>query len=329
MAEKISFNELLNFLILNKDQKFLITFHSMGDRDSVGAAVALQSYLSRSVIATPDFITSTSKRLLASLHNAPQIITKIPKDVFGIIVLDANTPVATGKFEKEIGKSKKPVVFIDHHESAKPDASKATMFIDERYNSTSSLITNLLHSLGVKLGRDASLSLLNGIVADSAEFHNMHAETFKQVAMLLENSGISYSTFMMNFDESPPPENRLSAISDLCSARKEAVGKYLIAYGETSLHANVAAETAINVGADASVFWAIGKKEVSISARIRPPLEKHLQIHLGRMMWEIGDIIGGNGGGHAAAAGAYGPKKEMSKKATDRLISQVKQKLSE
>ncbi|MDE1850285.1 MAG: DHH family phosphoesterase [Candidatus Micrarchaeota archaeon] len=325
---KISFNELLNFLILNKEEKFLITFHSIGDRDSVGSAIALQSYLPNSVIAMPDLITNSSKRVLESLSSPPKIIGKVPKDIFGIIVVDASVPEATGNFSGAIKKMKKQVLFIDHHELGKTEDSKPMIFSDPGYNSTSSLVCQILSSLGMKIGVDASIALLNGIVADSANFHNMHALTFKQISELLHSSGMGYSQFLEKFGPRVSAFSRLESMKEVCAATSEIIGNYLLVYGPATTHASIAAEAAIDAGADAAVFWLLGKREISISARLRPPIERQRSIHLGRIMQEVGPIVGGSGGGHPAAAGVYGPKVNLAKKATDKILFELKKKLS-
>lgn len=326
---KIGFNELLNFLILNKEKRFLITFHSIGDRDSIGSAIALHSYLSNSLIVMPDLITNSSKRVLESLSNPPKIGTKVPNDIFGTIVVDANSLEATGDLAKQIKKAKKSILFLDHHEPNKSDELKAMVFADQGYNSTSSLVHHILTSLGVNIETDASIALLNGIVADSANFHNMHALTFKQIFELLHSGGLTYSEFLERFGPKVSAQSRLNSLNEICSASRLIVGNSLLLYGPATTHASIAAETAIDAGADASLFWLSGKKEISISARLRPPLERQLSIHLGKMMQEIGPMLGGSGGGHPAAAGAYGPKVGMAVKATDKILFELKKKLSQ
>lgn len=328
MTMGLSHNDLLNFLIQNKEQKFLITFHSMGDRDCIGAAVGLREYLSKSVIATPDILTGTSRRVLESLSDKPEILTgKLPKDIFGVIIVDANNFEALSDFGVKIKALKKPILFLDHHAIHKEENSKAMIFNDEGFNSTSSLVTSLLHKLGVRPSRDAAVTLLNGIIADSFDFYNMHTLTFRQVAELLENAGVSYSKFLEEFGERVPAQQRADSIRDLRAATSEVVGDYLLVYGLGSTHASIAAETAIKVGADAAVFWIIGAKEVSISARLKPPLDKKLSIHLGKMMQGIEGLLGGSGGGHPGAAGAYGPNKANAKKAADKILLQLKERL--
>lgn len=328
MTNAIALNDLLNFLIHNKEKKFLITFHSMGDRDCIGAAIGLQEYLSNSVIAMPDILTSTSRRVLEALSQKPEIlVNKIPKDIFGVIVVDANTLEALGDFGSKVKAAKKSILFIDHHLPHKEDNTKALSFSDEGFNSTSSLVAFLLHKLGVKPSRDSAICILNGIIADSFDFYNMHTLTFRQVAEQLEFAGITYNKFLEEFGEKVPANNRLTSFNDLKNSTFEVVGDYLLAYGTASIHASIAAETAIKAGADAALFWMVGQKEVSISARLKPPLDKKLSLHLGKIMQDVQGTIGGSGGGHPGAAGAYGPNKANAKKAVDKILFQLKDRL--
>ncbi|MDE1804909.1 MAG: DHH family phosphoesterase [Candidatus Micrarchaeota archaeon] len=329
MARRIGTREVLEFLESHREERFLITFHSMGDRDSVGSAVALKEYLTNSLIATPDFITSTSKRMLAQLSGKVEIGNKIPQDIYGIIITDANNSEALGSFGPKIAKSKKPVLFIDHHLESTSAGQNMMVFNDEGYNSTASLVYGLLRELQPSISSDQAIALLSGIIADSFEFHNMYPQTFRQISELLKYAKVEYPDFMAQFAEKVPAYNRKQSIADVCAAHTEIIGDYLLMYGRATIHANISAETAINIGADAALFWHSSSEEVSLSTRLKSPLDRKLSIHLGKIMREVGPILGGNGGGHPAAAGAYGPNKRMAQKAIDKILKELRDKLSQ
>ena len=48
----------------NRDKRTLLTFHSIGDTDSISSAFALLKFFNNATIATPDFITGNSRRIL-------------------------------------------------------------------------------------------------------------------------------------------------------------------------------------------------------------------------------------------------------------------------
>jgi nanoRNase/pAp phosphatase (c-di-AMP/oligoRNAs hydrolase) len=62
--KQIDINSLKETLRSYKDKRVLLTFHSVGDTDSIASALALQKYFKNASIATPDFITSNSRRTL-------------------------------------------------------------------------------------------------------------------------------------------------------------------------------------------------------------------------------------------------------------------------
>ncbi|MGC8710182.1 MAG: DHH family phosphoesterase [Candidatus Micrarchaeia archaeon] len=324
----LNFNDLQEFIKANSQRKFLLTFHSIGDRDGVGSAISLSMYLKNSIVGTPDFITNNARRMLDQVGYQNKINPASTKGIDIVIVLDANNLEALGNFKEEVQSFKGKVVFVDHHLLPPVQNKKHLMFSDESYNSTASIIYDLLKSLGAGVNKKAAILLLNGIISDSADFRNATAYTFKQVSELLDIANMSYSDILEYFHESIPLNSRYSLINDLYSSKVEIVGKYLLIYGKASMHANVAADIAMKLGADASLFWSESEKEVSISSRLRPPLDKKLPMHLGRVMQGVSKILGGNGGGHPCAAGAYGPKKEMIGKAVEEALISIKKQLS-
>lgn len=124
-----------------------------------------------------------------------------------------------------------------------------------------------------------------------------------------------------------PVNNRYETIEDIYASKAEIAGDYVIIYGRAHAHANVAADAALNLGADAAVFWVTTEKEAALSARLLAPLDKKLGIHLGIMMESVAGLVGGTGGGHACAAGAYGPRREGAQGAGEEVVRKIKEKM--
>ncbi len=324
----LSFEDLVSFFSSNKEKSFLFTFHSMGDRDAVGSAAAFSRYFKNARLGTPDFITSNARRMLKEVSYESKIEIASLSNVEIVVVFDANNIEALDKFGLELLSFKGEVLFIDHHLPVNEQlGNNFLLFSDESYNSTASIIYDLMKRLGFKADKEASILLLNGIISDSADFRNAFAHTFMQIGELLEIANMDYSGIMGYFHESVPIENRYSTIKDLYNSNIQIIGKYLLIYGSADEHANILADMAIKIGADASVFWMVSDKEVSISARLRPPLDKEYSIHLGRIMQNASKIINGSGGGHPCAAGAYGPKKENAEKIANYIIEEIRKAL--
>ncbi len=327
MTDFASFDRICNIISELRNKKAAFTFHTVGDRDGVGSAIALSKCFSDAVVVTPDFITNNAKRMLKQAKFKGQLLDKLPWDREVVIVTDANNLDALGGMKRELLSREADLIFIDHHAVKDYTLGKSIIvFNDENYNSASSIVYEILKRNGEKVDEEAAMLLLNGIIADSSDFQNATALTFKQVAELLEIADTSYSEIVEYFHQDVQVKDRYALMKDLFGAKIEVVGDYILMHGKAGGAANLAAETAINFGADGSVFWSERKEEVTVSARLRSPLDRRLGMHLGRMMQETGRSILGSGGGHPCAAGAYGPGKENLEGAVKALIDAMRER---
>ena len=328
--KRISFEQLCNIIKERRNRKVLITFHAIGDRDGVASAVALSKFFSSSIVVTPDFITGNAKRMLDESGYTKKIRPGIQDNVDFVIIMDANRLAALGDLGETLAKSKYDILFIDHHLA--PDYTQKEdgrlLFNDEKFNSTSSIIYEIMKRAGMTVDKQSAMLLVNGIIADSADFQNSTPMTFMQISELLNIAGMNYSDVAEYFHENVSAADRKLLLRDFSSAKNEVVRKYLFVYGEARTHANVVAEIAIDAGADASLFWSVKKNEASISVRLRSPLDERLSMHLGKIMKKIGPILEGDGGGHPCAAGAYGPNKLRIGEAVSESINIIKEQLS-
>jgi nanoRNase/pAp phosphatase (c-di-AMP/oligoRNAs hydrolase) len=323
----IALEELCDVLRENRDKRVVLTFHTIGDRDAVGSAVALSEFLHNATVVTPDFITNNGKRMLAYLNYENKIKKEFPKDPELIIVCDANNLLALGRLKEKLETSPAEILFIDHHAPHAELEISALVFNNEEYNSTASIVCDALQKLNFEVKRSTAILLLNGITADSADLQNSSPHTFSQISELLETSGMSFSFFSEYYHAGIPTQNKYQVIKDVLAAKVEVVGKYIIIYGRAAEHASVAADTALKLEADATVFWVTSNTEASISARLRSPLDKELALHLGVIMEDVGKLVEGNGGGHACAAGAYGPRRDMAQAAGEEAVRRIKEKM--
>lgn len=329
MADFASFERICEAVSEAKNKRVVLTFHAVGDRDGVGSAVALSRCFDDAVIATPDFLTNNAKRMLAQVGYGKKIGNVFPDDREIVIVTDANNLDVLGKFKSDISRFDGSVIFIDHHAVRDYKGGRnMIVFNDEGYNSASSIVYEILKKNNEEIPAESALLLLNGIIADSADFQNATVQTFRQVSELLGLADTTYAEIVEYFHQDISVKNRYGLMKDLLAARIEIVGDYILMYGKAEESASLVAETAINFGADGSVFWVERDKDVSISSRLRAPLDKKLGIHLGRAMQESGRSIGGSGGGHPCAAGAYGPEKERGAKAAGEVVEMLRERFS-
>ncbi len=312
-----------------KGKKAMLSFHSVGDRDGVGSAIALSACFDDSVVVTPDFITGNAKRMLLQAGYGRKIGHSFPSGTEIVVITDANNLGVMGGMGEAIRRFRGMVLFIDHHAIAGEGLPENfALFNSEEFNSASSIVYEIMKRNREKVSGSAALLLLNGIIADSADFQNATPLTFRQVGELLELAHVDYSEILEYFHTKVSADERYRLMKEVFSARTEVLNGYILTYGTCSRNASLAAETAISFGADASVFWVADKREGRLSARLRAPLDKKLSVHLGRLMQDVGRSLGGNGGGHPCAAGAYGPSPENAEAAAQKIVGFLRKKLS-
>ena len=305
--EAVDFETLQAFISHYKNSKVLLTFHSMADTDSVSSALGLSKYFKNAKIAQPDYITANCRRIMEKLGFSESLMTKeFDQSVDLVVLLDVNNLEDCGVFKDELKKFKRTILIIDHHTESKVDKANVVIFNDESYNSTASIVYKLLKG-SVNLDKRTASMLATGIISDSAEFKNAFPQTFIQVGELLEMGKIDYTSLLQEIQHPAAPETREGFIEDLFDSEVKVINGMLIVFGKAKVHANMLADDAIKIGADVSIFYTESRKEISFSARLRPPLDRTYEIHLGRVMKKLAPIIKGQGGGHPCAAGAYGP----------------------
>ncbi|MGI0100701.1 MAG: DHH family phosphoesterase [Candidatus Micrarchaeaceae archaeon] len=304
---EIGFDTLRNTLDSNGGKKAIITFHSMGDTDSVSSAFALSRFFKDSSIATPDFITGNAKRILERLgFESSAISVDFESGAELAVMLDVNNFEDCGPFKEKLENFKGLILIIDHHTPSAIGKENVMVFNNESYNSAASIVYDLLKADGIEVDSGLAKLLATGIISDSAELRNAFPDTFIQIGDLLKKGGTDYQSLLLEMQHVASAQNREEFINDLFNAKIARIASLLVLYGAAQSHANKIADDAIKIGADASVFYTVRNGEISFSARMRPPLDRLHGINLGRIMKAHAYMIGGNGGGHPCAAGAYG-----------------------
>jgi nanoRNase/pAp phosphatase (c-di-AMP/oligoRNAs hydrolase) len=328
--ERINIEALRFILKENRDQRVLFTFHSFGDTDSVSSALALASYLKNSTVATPDLITSNCARILRRLGVDPDttIGRKFDDTAKLVVLLDVNNFEDCGSFRFRLEEFRGQILVIDHHAPKGIEKDDVQVFNDETFNSASSIVYEVLKGIGGTIDQKTAKLLLSGIISDSADLKNTTAETFVQMGELLKIAETDYVSFLEELQHIAEAQARERTFEDLKHATAEVMEGLFFVYGRAHAHANLAADAAVKYGADVAIFYT-ENKEFSVSARMRPPLDKRYGIHLGVLMKALAPTVHGTGGGHPCAAGAYGPEEaadpsEFIRKLMSEIIRRVK-----
>jgi nanoRNase/pAp phosphatase (c-di-AMP/oligoRNAs hydrolase) len=301
----IDFGVLIEKIVEVREKKVFLTFHSMGDSDSISSAIAMSKAFKDFKIGTPDILTSNAARIMKKLGFEDAINNEFDEDAEAIILFDVNNFEGCGNFSEKLSLFKGPIIAIDHHKAFE-NKENFYVYSNEGYNSAASIVFDILDIIHVPIEASYAKFLAIGIISDSAEFKNSNSKTFKQLGKLFEIANTDYITLLEDIEHVSPASERIKTIEDLFKATAFVEKNLLFIYGTAHAYANLAADMAIRIGSDITLFWSVGEKEISFSARMKPNLDKKYNIHLGVLMKELSVLIKGTGGGHPCAAGAYG-----------------------
>jgi bifunctional oligoribonuclease and PAP phosphatase NrnA len=307
-----------------RDKRVMITFHSVGDADALSSAFLVARFFPNHIIVTPDRITSNARRMLHNSGENPEAISNsFDKSAELIVMVDVNNFEGCEPLTSQLEKTSSTILIIDHHSPTTIEKENVLSFNDESHNSAASIVMDLLESARLQINSNEARMLLTGIISDSAEFKNSTPKTFMQVGKLLQIGKTTYPSIVEQMFIEPDPKSRAESAEDLFSSRMEVKSGLLFMYGRSKGPANIPADHAIRIGADVSIFINESASEVSISSRLRPPLDRKYGIHLGKVMRSLAPLIKGTGGGHPCAAGAYGGFKDGGPKFLDEFIHRI------
>ncbi|MCK4327575.1 MAG: DHH family phosphoesterase [Candidatus Diapherotrites archaeon] len=292
--------------LIKESNSFLLLPHRSPDIDSIASAAALALALKRrkkKVTISAEGAVNGQIADFASVFGLE--ITEPDFSVDCIIVLDTNSP---SLFDLDsVKKSKAKKILIDHH-SPKDGVMKGfdECIIDEAAVSTTQIIYSLLKEMDEPLTKETALAVCAGIVTDSANFIAATPEAFGVLAESLTETKASFQEVLKLI---AAPREQAEKIARLKGAQRLKItreGGYIIVASHVSSFEGSVARSLLRLGADVSFVAAAKEGEARISARARDDLVKK-GLHLGRdILPSIAELIGGDAGGHAAAAGANG-----------------------
>jgi len=310
--------------LLRKARSLLLITHKSPDIDGIASAIALALAMKRRGKKCTLAAESASEQITSFASQFGFAIEKPSYDVDCIVVLDTNSPSLFNLAAVKASPAKK--ILIDHH-SPKSDvmAEFDDCIIRENATSTSQIVYRLLRSMREPLTKDEAIAVCSGIYTDSANFIAATPESF---AILAEALTKTKSTFQDVLRATAAPIDQSEKIARLKGAQRLELireGDYLIAVTRVSSFEGSVARSMIGLGADVAFVGAAKEGEARISARARNDLtEKGL--HLGRdVLPAVTDLIGGDAGGHAAAAGANGVRPEALESALSVCVSKTRE----
>lgn len=310
------------FFEKNKGNKTLLLTHHNADVDAVASILLMGRVLKKLGFkdVTYGVVNDIGLQARSLLKHGDQEVVTAPEpgEYDMVVVLDTSTPNQLGG----IDVSGANLVIVDHHE--KSDSFKGKFFVDSGAFST----TQHIHaSIDVEYDREMAKLMLLGLIADSAYLKLADRGTFKTISDLLNEFKLDYCDLLAELAVEKDISEKIAEIKGCQRSQLHRIGKHLVVTSRVGSFEAAVARALLRVGADVA-FVGCDAGEARISARARGNFIKQSGINLGKsIMPTVGKHMGGDGSGHAAAAGANGPEKGKLDEALNLCVSLLKREL--
>jgi Exopolyphosphatase-related proteins len=156
---------------INKGKRFLITAHINAEGDALGSQLAMKELLTG--MGKDSFILDSDPvpEHYMFMPRADEISGKLDKvgEFDAAVVLDCPTLNRTGKVGSIIKARAVPIINIDHHISN--DKFGNVNWVDADASSAGEMVFRLFKKTGIKMTKEAALSLYIAILTDTGSFN--------------------------------------------------------------------------------------------------------------------------------------------------------------
>ena len=334
---KEMFQKINDFL---KSKKVLVLTHDLVDLDGFTSCFLFKTFITNVCKSNEVFfLFSEFSRPLKEFINRlnsrfPYVNFKLENsiDVLNIdviVILDTNNLDQVGVTNDfDLIKLNKPFFFIDHHlnlqKNYKENVANLNL-IDDSYSSSAEIIYEMLDHFNLILDVPSKILLVAAILVDSGFLQHGDNKTIFRVSKLL-NDGVDYQEIISMLKIEEDISERIAKIKGLQRVALIQEGHWLIGITHVgSFEANVAASL-LKFGFDIGIVCSKKKTEYRISTRANKKICLKTGLHLGKILKEISEEMGANGGGHNGAASLTG--KNGINVAKDKIIDKIKQVLN-
>ena len=191
---------------------------------------------------------------------------------------------------------------IDHHERVENPIKAKYEIIRSQESSTAEIFYDAKALLTKK-----ELEIIGiAIISDSARFKNANAKTFKRLSEILEITKKPYLELLSLAFPKKPVSERIAILKAMQRLKIEEYKGYLISYSYVNNHSGESASLIAEI-ADVALVFSEEKEALSIRANT------HFPIDISRVAKNLAKALGGAGGGHKKASGAYVGKADKEK----------------
>ena len=276
-----------------------------GDMDTVGSAISLAAS-NQNMMACGLHLGRISKRVCQELGAPFRKISNsldLPNNIGGIIIVDAASESQIG-FQLPDGV---PKCIIDHHESVNWKFNKSDLAVRMNVSATTEIIAKYLNEYSTStLTEPVRKLLLAGLITDSGRFKHNSKDSFITANEILKDSTIDYASFVEWLEASEiNASERGSLLNGMQRAKSTESGDWSIIHSYCGTLEGRLAGLLLGIGHDISLVSRTRDGETRLTARASKKATSQ-GFSLAEIMVKIAEQIGGEGGGHAGAAGWTG-----------------------
>ena len=299
--------ELLNHWIEDKVSRGVVPVisHRNGDMDTIASACALSQSLGDKARAMGIHVSRLAREVIDELKfEFTRIDTDriaLPRTTSGLIIVDAAGPDQIGMNLPE----NTPICIIDHHAHTSDhwNITRNDLHINMPVCSTTQIIYDYIKEYHPGTLDDSMRKLLlTGLITDTGHYRHADSVALKSaseilgdqikhgdVLDLLRTTGIGRSV-------------RIATLRSLSNVNVESAGNFVVAVTSCSTHEGTVAGSLIHAGADASIVSNSKVPGIRLTTRAsHRAIENGLD--MGSILSSLAEKLGGEGGGHAGAAG--------------------------
>jgi nanoRNase/pAp phosphatase (c-di-AMP/oligoRNAs hydrolase) len=293
----------------------LIIGHQNADPDAICSMIAIRTlYLALRPDGKPTLVCDDVSRLANQVlkHFSSNVdFSDTSEDEHDLVVLlDTNSEFQLGPKVRTLLIEPSRTLAIDHHE-INPDLTSIAehQVVDSNASSTCEIVISLYDDLDVSISPLIANLLLTGMIFDTRRFFHSGRGSFLSAVKLID-AGADYDSCVRSLIIKPDRSERIARLKAAGRMQIHNMNNWIVATSKIGAYEASACRAMIEIGADvAIVSGKTSKGVVRFSSRSTRQFSSETEVNLGTDVMEpIGVIIGGEGGGHANAAGANGTK---------------------
>ena len=294
--------------------------HKNGDMDTIGSACALANIIGPSARACGIHMSTMARAMVAKTEADFLILDpkspSWPRDLGGIIIVDAAGPNQPGISIPDV-----PKCIIDHHSAGESfEIGEMDLEINWDTCSTAEIVQEWAEKYACeRINNQSRMLLLAGIITDTGRFRHANANALSAAGRLSNDAEIDFSEFVEDMESVELNHSQKVAITKALSRVQTLdAGRWFLSYTRAGTNEGIVARSLITAGADIALVARRSQGDTRLSARASRGATRG-GVHLGELMQKMVTRSGGEGGGHAGAAGWTGKIDETD--ATSGFIS--------